>query len=245
MCDKGSPWRLDFADTTPMEQIAETSFEEAANLATSYAPASALFLQLGLARPQVPKAAANDERVLIWGVSSNFGAIAAQLASHAGYTVIGVAHGRHEAMVRSLGVVNFVDRASGNVVSDLVALGPFKAVLAAADDAADQAKIGQILAGQGGGEFLSTMGVRRGVELPDGVTGRFHQFIDDYLDPANSDFTQWFWWDYLEKVLASGELKSTPLEIYGGLSRVGSAWNALRSNEISGKRIIIKPEEEM
>lgn len=227
-----------------LKKIADTPFEEAANLATSYAPASALFLQLGLERPESSKAPVKNEKILIWGVSSSFGAIAAQLANHAGYTVVGVAHGRHASVVKELGVTHFLDRTSDNVVSDLIALGSFTAVLAAADDAEDQVKIGQVLAAHGGGEFLSTMGLRDNVKLPDGVTGRFHQFIDDYLDPKNKEFTQWFWWGYLEKVLANKELTSLPLEIYGGLSRVDDAWNALRLHNVSGKRLIIKPEQD-
>jgi NADPH:quinone reductase-like Zn-dependent oxidoreductase len=181
---------------------------------------------------------------LIWGVSSSFGALAAQLAGQAGYAVVGVAHGRNADMVTSLGVTHFVDRTSDRVVPDLIDLGPFKTVLAAADSAEDQVKIGQVLAAQGGGEFLSTMGVRSGVELPKGVTGRFHQFVDDYLDPKNEKFTQWFWWDYLENALANKELKSVPLDVYGGLSRVGAAWDALRGHQLSGRRLIIQPDVE-
>lgn len=210
-------------------------------MATAYAPASALFLHLALERPQVPKTD-KKQAVLIWGASSSFGAIATQLAKSSGYTVVGVAHGRNRDLVMSLGATHFVDRTSNRVIPDLIRLGPFDAVLAAADSAEDQVKIGEVLAAQGGGEFLSTMGVRTGVKLPDSVTVRFHQFVDDYLDPKNQQFTQWFWWDYLENAMVKHELKTVPLELYGGLSRVGAAWNALRDNKLSGRRLIIRPE---
>lgn len=213
-------------------------------MATAYASASSLFLQLGLNRPQFPKTAVENGKVLIWGISSSFGALAAQLASHAGYTVVGVARGRHSSMVEALGVSYFIDRTLASVVTDLIALGPFNAVLAAADDGEDQVKIGHVLAAQGGGEFLTTAGVRKNVKLPEGTTGRFHQFLDDYLDPKNKEFTQWFWWDYLEKLLANRMLRSVPLEIYGGLSRVGDAWDTLRFSNVSGKRLIINPEQD-
>lgn len=104
--------------------------------------------------------------------------------------------------------------------------------------------MGKVLAAHGGGEFLSTMGVREGVKLPDGVTGRFHQFMDDYVDPTHSEFTRWFWWNYLEELLADEQLKSVPIESYGGLSRVDDAWDALRLGKVSGKRLIIKPQED-
>ncbi|POR31161.1 Uncharacterized protein TPAR_08622 [Tolypocladium paradoxum] len=238
----GAYQRFSLVPQESTAKIANTPFEEAASLATAYAPASALFLHLGLERPQIPTAGKRQGVVLIWGASSSFGAIAAQLASHAGYAVVGVAHGRNADMVKSLGVTHFIDRTSDRAVSDLIDLGPFKAVLAAADSAEDQVKIGEVLAAHGGGEFLSTMGVRSGVKLPDGVTGHFHQFVDDYLDPDNKQFTQWFWWDYLEKALANNQLKSVPLELKGGLSQVSAAWDTLRDNKVSGKRLIIQPE---
>ena len=147
-------------------------------------------------------------------------------------------------MVASLGVTHFIDRTSDCVVPDLIHLGPFRAVLAAADSAEDQVKIGEVMAAHGGGVFVSTMGIRSGVKLPKGVTGQFFQFIDDYLDPRNEQFTKWFWWQYLEKTMANSELKTVPLEVFGGLSQVSAAWDALRSNKLSGKRLIIQPELE-
>jgi NADPH:quinone reductase-like Zn-dependent oxidoreductase len=183
-----------------------------------------------------------NENVLIWGVSSSFGAQSAQLANEAGYTVVGVASGRHGDLATKFGVSHFVDRTSSTVVQDLIALGPFKAVLLAADSAEDQIKVGEVMAAHGGGRFLTTMGVKSGVKLPDGVTGFFRQFLDDYLDPKNSEFTQWVWWDYLEASFADGRLKSLPLELKGGLSKVVEAWGILRREEASGKRLIVSPQ---
>jgi hypothetical protein len=206
---------------------------------------SALFLHLGLERPssdRLTKPIERNENVLIWGVSSSFGALSAQLAREAGYTVVGVASNRHSDLAREVGVSHFVDRTAPNVVSDLIAHGPFKAVLAAADSAEDQIKIGEVLAAHGGGRFLSTMGVRAGVQLPDGVTGFFRQYLDDYIDPKNEEFTRWVWWDYLESAFADGRLRSLPLELKGGLSQVSEAWGILRLEGASGKRLIISPE---
>lgn len=180
--------------------------------------------------------------VLIWGVSSSFGAFSAQLAQQAGYTVVGVASARHADLAKTFGVSFFVDRTSSSLVQDLVALGPFKAVLAAADSAEDQAKIGEVLTAHGGGRFLSTMGVRAGVQLQDGVTGFFKQFLDDFIDPKNREFTKWVWWDYLEAAFADSRLKSLPLDVKGGLSQVSEAWELLRQEKVSGKRLIIQPE---
>jgi NADPH:quinone reductase-like Zn-dependent oxidoreductase len=161
--------------------------------------------------------------VLIWGASSSFGAYATQLAAEAGYTVVGVASARNADLVRSFGAAHFVDRKSATVEQELIALGPFKAVLAAADAAQDQVVLGSVLAALGGGSFLSTMGLRPGVTLPEGVEGLFAQYVDDYLDPKNKEFTEWLWWDYLETALQSGKLRFVP---------------------VSGERLVITPGSE-
>jgi NADPH:quinone reductase-like Zn-dependent oxidoreductase len=165
-----------------------------------------------------------------------------QLAVKAGYTVVGVASGANAQLVKSLGASHFVDRKSSYAAQELLALGPFEAVLAAADSAADQSIIGEVLTGQRGGTFLSTMGVRPGVSLPLGVSGSFAQFLDDYLDPKNEEFTQWVWWDYLEDVLATGDIQPLPVLVLGGLSKVQEAWNSLMEGKVSGQRLVIKPD---
>ena len=217
-------------------------FEEAANIATSYAAMSALVLHLGLNRPHIPSAPSTGERIMVWGVSSSFGIFAAQLATLAGYEVVGVASARHEELATRFGVKHFLDRALEDVVSKASSLGPFKAVFAAADDAEDQVKIGAILAAQGGGSFLSTMGVRPGVKLPENVKGDFAQFLDDYLDETHNDFTKWFWWKFLEEALEKKQLSSLPLTVVGGLDKTEEAWKILKTGENHGTRLIIVPD---
>jgi hypothetical protein len=140
-------------------------------------------------------------------------------------------------MVQSFGATHFVDRKSPAVVQELVLLGPFKTVLAAADSAPDQLVLGSVLAAQGGGSFLSTMGLRQGVTLPPGVRGLFAQYVDDYLDPKNEGFTRWVWWEYLENALQSGRLRLLPVRVLGGLSHVQAAWDLLKEGRVSGQRL--------
>ncbi|TGO59153.1 hypothetical protein BOTNAR_0168g00280 [Botryotinia narcissicola] len=129
--------------------------------------------------------------VLIWGASSSFGAYATYLAAAAGYTVVGVASSKNAQLVKSFGAVHFVDRKSPTVTQELIDIGPFEAVLAAADAAQDQPVLGAVLAAHGEGSFLSTMGLRPGVELPPGVQGNFVAIMYVYLDPKTRDFTTW------------------------------------------------------
>ncbi|KIW11759.1 hypothetical protein PV08_09031 [Exophiala spinifera] len=226
-------------------KIGETPFDVAASLSTTYSSMSALFIHLNLERPlSIGRAVPKGEKVLIWGISSSFGAIAAQLAQQAGYEIIGVAAGRHSELAKSLGLDRFIDRNSSTVVQDLTSLGPYKGVFAAQDSAEDQIKMGQVLAAHGGGRILSAAGIQPGVELPAGVSGFFHQYLDDFLDPKNKEFVEWVWWDYLEAAFADGRLRSVPLEVKEGLSYTSEAWDLLRHHKVGGKRIIIVPESE-
>ncbi|KAK4112879.1 GroES-like protein [Canariomyces notabilis] len=222
-------------------KIGDVPFEQAAAVSNLYGAASALFLHLGLEKPSGPPTPKRDGKVLIWGASSSFGAYATQLAAEAGYTVVGVASARNAELVRSFGAAHFVDRNSATVSDELIALGPFKAVLAAADAAPDQVVLGRVLSAHGGGSFLSTMGLRPGVTLPVGVEGKFAQYVDDYLDPKNKDSTEWLWWDYLEQALQERKLRVVPVTRIGGLEKVQEAWNLLHKGAVSGERLVITP----
>ncbi len=50
----------------------------------------------------------------------------------------------------------------------------------------------------------TAVGVRPGVKLPDSITGHFTQYLDDYLDPKNEEFTRRVWWEYMKDALQSG-----------------------------------------
>lgn len=202
---------------------------------------SALVLHLHLDQPSTrPNPSNKAKKVLIWGASSSFSANAVQIAASAGYSVVGVASASNASLVKSLGATEFVDRKQAATAEDLIAIGPFHAVLAAADSAKDQEVIGTVLAAQGGGTFLSTMGVREGVKLLDGVREFFAQFLDDYLDPKNADFTSCVWWEYLEEAVEN-QIQAPPTRIMGGLSKTQEAWDLLRQGKTSAERLIIHP----
>jgi hypothetical protein len=114
-------------------------------------------------------------------------------------------------------------------------------VYAAADTAADQIVIGDVLAAQGGGKFLATMGVRPGVKLPEGVEGYFVQYLDDYLKKENEEFTKWTFGEYLERGLVEGTLKLGNVEVIGGLGSVQSGLDRLREGKVSGKKLVVQP----
>lgn len=223
-------------------KIGEASFEAAVSISSLCYPASALIQHLHLEKPtDHPNPENKNKKVLIWGASSSFGAYASLMAARAGYTVVGVASSKNAQLVKSFGAMHFIDRRSPTVTQELIDIGPFEAVLAAADSAPDQDVLGAVLAAHGGGTFLSTMGVRAGVELPPGVNGTFAPFMEAYLDPKKREFTQWVWWDFLESGLASGRLQQMPVQILGGLDKVQEAWNLLKEGKVSGQRLAITP----
>lgn len=206
---------------------------------------SALVLHLRLDKPSpTPNPLNKSQKILVWGASSSFGAYAVQIAASAGYSVVAVASASNAELVKSLGAVEFVDRSQPSASEDLIAIGPFHAVLSAADSPKDQGTIGAVLTAQGGGTFLTTMGVRADVKLPDGVTGFFAQFLDDYLEPDNADFTRWVWWEYLEEALAKHQIRALPTRIMGGLSHAQEAWDILKQGKASAERLIILPNAE-
>jgi NADPH:quinone reductase-like Zn-dependent oxidoreductase len=205
-------------------------------------PASALFIHLHLEKPaDHPNPENKNKKVLIWGASSSFGAYAAYLAARAGYTVVGVASSKNAQLVKSFGAEYFLDRKSPTVTQELIDLGPFEAVLAAADAAQDQPVLGAVLAAHGGGSFLSTMGLRPGVKLPPGVQGNFVAIMHVYLDRKTRNFTTWVWWEFLESELASGRLQPVHVQVLGGLDKVQEAWDLLKARKVSGQRLAIVP----
>ncbi|KAI4703580.1 hypothetical protein J4E89_010001 [Alternaria sp. Ai002NY15] len=223
-------------------KIGQVSFEAAVSISSLAYPASALFIHLHLEKPAEHANPENkNKKVLIWGASSSFGAYATYLAARAGYTVVGVASSQNAQLVKSFGAVHFVDRKSPTATQELIDIGPFEAVLAAADAAQDQPVLGAVLAAHGGGSFLSTMGLRPGVELPAGVQANFVPIMDVYLDPKTRDFTTWVWWDFLECELAAGRLQPVPVHVLGGLDMVQEAWNLLKAGKVSGQRLLIAP----
>ena len=144
----------------------------------------------------------------------------------------------------SLGASSVLSYKSPTVLEDLLALGPYKAIWSAQDTAADQEKIGKILAAQGGGEFLATMGPRPGVKFPPGTGASFVQYLDDYLKEENKKLTEWLFWEFQEEVFRDGRLKLGKVEVVGGLESIQGALDRLKAGKVSGTRLVVKPHLE-
>jgi hypothetical protein len=123
----------------------------------------------------------------------------------------------------------------------LLAVGPFRAIFGASETAGDQTIIGNLLEAQGGGRFLTTMGVRPGVVLPPTVEGFFVQYMDDYMKAENEDYVKWMFWDYLENSLKSGSLQLGKVEVVGGLEELQRSFDLLQAGKVKGRKLVIAP----
>ncbi|KFZ25518.1 hypothetical protein V502_00010 [Pseudogymnoascus sp. VKM F-4520 (FW-2644)] len=233
----GAHQRYTLSMETLTAHIGDTPFEDATSASIVYAAMSALVLHLGLDRPS-KDAQSKEENVLVWGGASSIGFYAA------GYKVITTASERNRPLVKGAGATEVLDYHSPTIFEDLLALGPYKAMFGASESAVDQVVIGNLLAAQGGGTFLSTMGVRSGVALPDGVKGLFVQYMDDYLKPENTEYVKWVFWEYLEDGLVKGTLKLGDVEVIGGLEKITEGLGRLEAGEVGGKKLVIKPNLE-
>jgi hypothetical protein len=155
--------------------------------------------------------------------------------------VITTASSSNKESLLDAGATEVLDYRSINIYEDLLSLGPYTAIFGASETAADQIVIGKLLKTQGGGEFLTTMGVRSGVILPAGVKGVFAQYMDDYLKPENEEYVKWVFWEYLEGGLLDGSLKLGNVEVVGGLRSVGDGLERLQRGEVRGKKLVINP----
>lgn len=141
----------------------------------------------------------------------------------------------------SMGATKVLDYNSPTIFDDLLPEGPFKAIFSAADSSAGQVVMGNLMAAQGGGDILTTLGGRLDVDFPLGVKAVFAQYLDDYFKPENSEYTSWFFWDFLESGFKTKTLKLGNIEVAGGLSKVQACFDALKQGKVSGKKLVILP----
>ncbi|KAF8244879.1 hypothetical protein K440DRAFT_557695 [Wilcoxina mikolae CBS 423.85] len=134
------------------------------------------------------------ETVLIWGGASTLGSYSIQIAAQAGYKVVTTASAKHAEYLHTLGAQEVIDytQPSTSLLAALHQHGPYHTIFSAMDNPSSQAVMGEYLASQGGGEFLTAKGAF-GVKLLEGVEGRFVQFLDDFLKEELEEFTRWFY----------------------------------------------------
>ncbi|KAE8451010.1 hypothetical protein EG329_005450 [Mollisiaceae sp. DMI_Dod_QoI] len=244
----GGHQRYTLSGQTLTAHIGNTPFEEAASASALYAAMSALTIYLKLDRPSKnPDPENKDKKVLIWGGGSTLGFFAIQIASQAGYTVITTASPSHSEALLQVGATQVVSYhlSPSTLLNNLLSHGPYTAVLDASSSPSSQTTISEILSAQGGGTFLSTMGVNSSITLPKNVKGVFVQYADDYLKPEMEDYARWVFWEFLEEGFRDGKLTMGEVEVIGGLDVLGDGLGRLQRGEVRGRKLVVKPNLEL
>jgi NADPH:quinone reductase-like Zn-dependent oxidoreductase len=103
----------------------EVAYEDAAVLPLGINTAASCLLMdttLGLHAPSIDGTKASQGKtLLVWGASSSVGSCGVQMATLAGYEVVGVASKRNHEMVKGLGASVCFDQSDPTVVDDIVA----------------------------------------------------------------------------------------------------------------------------
>ena len=102
----------------------EVAYEDAAVLPLGInTAASCLFMEktLGLDAPSLDGTRSSQGKtLLVWGASSSVGSCSVQMATQAGYQVVGVASKRNHEMVKGLGASICFDQSDPTLIDDIV-----------------------------------------------------------------------------------------------------------------------------
>lgn len=159
------------------------------------------------------------------------------IREQAGYDVVATASPRKFEYVRSLGASEVVDYKNDQATSQLKAMGPFDFIMSASGDAASANAINEILQPQGG-RFVITRPRNDQMQIAENV-----EYIYDFLSmvtqkPENSEFSKWWYDEYLPSALA-GKVVPTPFEKRnGGLGGIQQACDDLTGGKNVKKLIL-------
>ena len=162
--------------THPYARLPLPSHDQAATLGiTGMTAVQTLFHPdlLNLSKPSAPTE--GGEYFLVWGASTTVGQFAVQLATQAGYKVIGTASAKNHELITSLGAVGVVDYHDEDAVEQIKAIGQPIAALDCAG-AASALKCALAINPETGGRVVAiggspTEGVPENVTLKVSSTG--------------------------------------------------------------------------
>jgi NADPH:quinone reductase-like Zn-dependent oxidoreductase len=220
----------------------EVAYEDAAVLPLGInTAASCLFMDktLGLKTPSIDGTnASQGKTLLVWGASSSVGSCGVQMATHAGYEVVGVASKRNHEMIKGLGASVCFDQSDPTLVDDIVTYLNGKEVVGAysaiASDSALNAMC-EILDRSGGRKLVAS--VRPGAE--EKATKGVKIITNFATDIASSDIGRTIW-QWLSKAMEEDRIKYMPQsEVVGkGLEHVQQAVDLLAKG-VSAKKLVV------
>lgn len=206
--------------------------------------ASCLFAPetLGLKMPLTPRSSTSrNETLLVWGASSSVGACAVQLASRAGYDVVGIASGKNHAMAKELGVSICFDHSDPDVVEKAVAYLTSKQLAGAfisVNSDSGLAALCRILERTNGKKLI--VSVTPGAEAKAKEASQVKIRTNFAISPMNADNLQAATWTWLNQALEASEVKYLPKSdvVGNGLRSVQGALDQLAAG-VSAKKLVV------
>lgn len=204
--------------------------------------ASCLFAAetLGLRTPWATEPSPNPKEVLlVWGASSSVGSCAVQLASRAGYEVVGFASEKNHGLVTESGATTCFDRNDPDVASKCSAhlanervAGAFLSV----DSDSGLEVICQILDKTNGRKLVSSVTPGMDTKGKHGITVTTNFMVE----AANFERLQASTWKWLNQAMEAKSIKYLPeAEVVGnGLESAQSAIDQLAAG-VSGKKLVV------
>ncbi|MCJ1382906.1 hypothetical protein MMC17_006019 [Xylographa soralifera] len=220
----------------------EVAYEDAAVLPVGInTAASCLFMDetLGLVAPSIDGTKTSQGKtLLIWGASSSVGSCGVQMATQAGYEVVGVASKRNHEMAKGLGASMCFDQSDPSVIDDVVAYLNGKEVVGAYDAISNDLTLNaicEILDRSDGRKLVasvipgSEMKATKGVKITTNIA----------VDMAGTELSKTIW-QWLNKAMEENRIKYMPQsEVVGkGLEHVQQAVDLLAKG-VSAKKLIV------
>ncbi|RAK71479.1 zinc-binding alcohol dehydrogenase family protein [Aspergillus fijiensis CBS 313.89] len=227
-----------------------------ANLATVV---SALSIHMGLAKPPLnssggllrpsnPNEDARRKRVLVYGGSSAVGGLAVQYAAAAGYEVVTTASPANRPLVEARAAATHIidhHQSRESLLDEIRTHGPYDGGIFEAIGSQTTTQLMADLLRDTGGQFFSTSPSPGDDRLPTNVTKIWSGYSEDLVsNPENRESRAWFMERFLPRVLKDGTIWPNPgLWLPGGLRSAQRALDLLHEGRISGKKILINPQE--
>ena len=217
-------------------------FEDATVLGLGFdTAASCLFMDacLGLEYPKMGEEKKEKGTLLVWGASSSVGSCGVQLATQAGYEVVGVASKRNHDMVKACGAVQCFDHGDSGLIDDAVEYLKGKTVVGAFDAISTESTLGPIceILDKAEAKQKLVAAVMPGAEQKGSRGVKITTNFGGVIVETGVGSGVWAW---LEKALADGKMKCMPpAEVVGhGLDAAQKGCDIL-SQGVSAKKLVV------
>ncbi|GCB23274.1 zinc-binding alcohol dehydrogenase domain-containing protein cipB [Aspergillus awamori] len=226
----------------------ETTFADSASLIANLATVvSALTIYMGLSKPPVAGTTPPlGKKILIYGGSSAVGGLAVQYASDAGYEVVTTSSAANRSLVEKRNPTHIIDHScpDEDVIREIRENGPYEGIFEAIGSTSTTKRMVALLR-ETGGRFFSTSPSPGDEAIPTGVEKVWAGYSETLVsEAANRELRTWYMEAYLPAALKKGTMWPNPaLWLQGGLGSAQKALDLLFEGHISGRKVLINPQE--